>query len=142
VCALANWSCRFVEPDCLRRSERRKRHDALVREDSGVGIATEIGGLHLVGAAPQIATDGRASGLLVQTSPTHLYNPLVGGLFTEFSQLPQACSTRGQCVPPSRLTQWAQERRKCKAPFKGAKRERSEISMRTLQIANAPQKTC
>jgi hypothetical protein len=84
VCALANWSCRFVDPDCLGQSERRKRHDGLVREDSGVGIATEIGGLHLVAAAPQIATDGRASGLLVQTSPTHLYNLLAGGLFTEF----------------------------------------------------------
>jgi len=73
ACAPANWSCRFVDPDCLRQSERRKRHDALVRKDSGVGIATEIGGLHLVGAALQIATDGRASGLLVQTSPTHCF---------------------------------------------------------------------
>jgi hypothetical protein len=67
VCAPGNWGCRFVYPDCLRQSERRKRHDALVRKDSGVGIATEIGGLHLVGAALQIATDGPASGLLVQT---------------------------------------------------------------------------
>ena len=61
MCAPANWRCRFVDTDCLRQSERCKRRNALVRKDSGVGIANEIGVLHLVGAALQIVTDGRTS---------------------------------------------------------------------------------
>jgi|SRR5262249_1221424 len=45
ACTPTDWGCHFVEPDCVRQLERRKRHNALVRKDSGIGTATEIGGL-------------------------------------------------------------------------------------------------